>query len=364
MYILSLNDSGHGGSIINGIESATWVERYIAGGEFTFETTDVGLLGELPINTLVSHSNTQEIMIVETHEVEHDLEEGPKVKVTGRGLDQVMMENRIVTRNGGTVFTRGLGIGADGRGYTLGGGSNATYARILIEKFLENSVEHANYSLANFNVRSLPTGHSGQYETFVFKRLETLWEAVMTILTPDNIGIRVERPNNSHSTIDFVIHSGIDRSTTKQLSWFEGDIKKARYLWSSVNEKTAMFVYDQNVTTRMSGTKSGIHARVGKEDSSNLDLEFSFPLVNAELDAAYAKMQIRATQAIKAAKRAQLVDAEVADNPGLVYGEDYHMGDIVMVLGDYETHTRMRVTEHATVFDDQGVTAYPTLTAV
>lgn len=366
MDILSLSDTGENGAIVNGVKSATWIERYLAGGEFKIESEDPEtIFSDLPIGTLVTHVDTSEIMIVEDHEVEQELGEPVKATVSGRGLDQVMMENRIVTRNGGTIFTRGLGVGANGRGYQLSGASTWHYAKWLIEAYLKTSVESAADNLLNFDVRSEISVSDATFKKYVFKDLETLYEAVNTLLAPDQLGIKIERPNEVHSTIDFVIHKGVDRRDSLQFSWFLGDIQKARYLWSSRDEKTAGFIYDNTVTTRRQpGVKTGIHARYGKWDASNLDLEFTYPLVNAELDAAYDLLLKRLDDEIAAAKRAQLIDAEIVKNPSLRYGVDYNMGDILMVLGDYGTTAPMRVTEYAITFDEDGINGYPTLSAL
>ena len=57
------------GQVINGYTSATWTERYSELGEFEIQTQlSSGLREFLPIGTLISHSNTLDVMIVENHE--------------------------------------------------------------------------------------------------------------------------------------------------------------------------------------------------------------------------------------------------------------------------------------------------------
>lgn len=100
MNFFTLDVSGNRQLVVNYLDTATWIERYLEGGEFEFTGTNVDyLLETLPIDTLVSHSETFEVMIVEEYTVEEGLEEGPTVIITGRSLTTVMMENRVVTEN-------------------------------------------------------------------------------------------------------------------------------------------------------------------------------------------------------------------------------------------------------------------------
>lgn len=69
-----------------------------------------------------------------------------------------------------------------------------------------------------------------------------LYNAMIEGLKQQNCGIKIERPISAHSTLDFIIHKGEDRSATIQLSWSSGQIDSARYLWSIKDYKNEMFV--------------------------------------------------------------------------------------------------------------------------
>jgi len=69
-----------------------------------------------------------------------------------------------------------------------------------------------------------------------------LYDAMIEGLQQQNCGIKIERPTSTHSTLDFIIHKGEDRSGTIQLSWSSGQIDTARYLWSIKDYKNEMYV--------------------------------------------------------------------------------------------------------------------------
>ena len=74
MDIFTLEHSGSSyknGELINGIYKKQWIERYLDPGEFTLVCTPTDEIREkLAIGTLISHIDTEEVMIVEDHEIE------------------------------------------------------------------------------------------------------------------------------------------------------------------------------------------------------------------------------------------------------------------------------------------------------
>lgn len=318
---------------------------------------------QLPLGTLISHAGTLEIMVVEKYEIEESLEDRPKIKASGRGLDQVLMENRIVTIEGGGDYSYGLAF--PGRGYLMYNHSGWYNARELIRKYLKDSDESTDNDVANFDVRSLITTSDSYFFRHYFDKLPTLYEAVLELLSYRNLGIRVERPNTDHGTIDFVIHEGENLSETFSFSWYLGQIHKARYFMSDEKRKNALYVHDNNVMHRIyPGDETGIRARVGKFDASLLELEFSDPPTGPEILEAYDALDALGLLELQRQKTLQIMDAELSANLGTVYGVDYNMGDIVKVIGKYNTEALMRVTEYAIAYDEDGTSAYPTLTNI
>ena len=87
------------GEIINGLTSKMWVERYRDAGEFTFVApASLDIINKLPIGSFVSHIDSQEVMIVENHEISETKDGKSEITITGRSFE-TLLENRIVGSN-------------------------------------------------------------------------------------------------------------------------------------------------------------------------------------------------------------------------------------------------------------------------
>lgn len=88
--------------LIEGYRSLIWTERYVAPGEFELKTHQIEKTRELlPEGTFVSHLETHETMVVETHEINMTGEGAdalPELTVRGRSLDSIF-EHRHVEAN-------------------------------------------------------------------------------------------------------------------------------------------------------------------------------------------------------------------------------------------------------------------------
>ncbi len=98
-YIDDLNLSFIGAETITGIDSVSWIERYREPGEFEINgRLSSGLKTFLPLQSLISHVNTMEIMIVENREITEEIDSDPTIKITGRSFE-TYLQHRIVGQN-------------------------------------------------------------------------------------------------------------------------------------------------------------------------------------------------------------------------------------------------------------------------
>lgn len=85
--------------LIEGYNSLAWTERYLDVGDFELKSFDVeGMKAILPENTLVSHLETQHVMIVETHEINmvgEGADAQPEITIRGRSATTIL-EHRYV----------------------------------------------------------------------------------------------------------------------------------------------------------------------------------------------------------------------------------------------------------------------------
>jgi hypothetical protein len=415
MDVIKLNDAGAEGEVLNGVKKGVWVERYLEGGEFEFEFTDPQMIYALPISQLITHKDTSEIMMVETHDLTEDYDGTATLKISGRSLDQIILENRIVTKRDHTLseYKDGSVWLADvinwyGLGYSLNyllagtfgypanslvenvGGALAYIIRDHTTTTYETLTYAPSQEIDNFEViNSVINGVepiSGRVNTeyiYHFSKGQTLAEVAEFILKPFNYGIKISRPNSSHSTIQMVVHEGADLSNTVNFSWLSGDIKTARYFWSIKEMKNYFYITSDYKDPRWDSDKSqriwryfplyptwlsGLASRFGLLDASSEKVIFKStdPAVGDPWDAtgidsaADVWYEFGKNEYLKY-KSVEIFDAELVDNPSYKYGTDYNIGDVVKVTGRYSATKPMRVTEFAITFDEDEESRIPTL---
>ena len=76
-------------------------------------------------------------------------------------------------------------------------------------------------------------------------------------------------------------------------------------------------------------------------------------------------MQARGILALLSQNDLVLVKPELESNAeSYVYRQDYNIGDIVTVIGNYGVQSKMRVVSYVEIEDENGETGYPTLSVV
>jgi len=165
-----------------------------------------------------------------------------------------------VVTSSASVRTHASGIGVKPvtvtfiEGYTSGAytvpaaGHTSIWAQVntMLNHFLTSNIGTlTKYVLPNVVIRVSSSGMGTQVYPPVTDwpvPWGNLYNAMIEGLQQQNCGIKIERPTSTHSTLDFIIHKGIDVSSTIQLSWSSGQIDTARYLWSAKDYKNEIFV--------------------------------------------------------------------------------------------------------------------------
>jgi hypothetical protein len=161
-----------------------------------------------------------------------------------------------------------------------------------------------------------------------------------------------------------VIHRGVDRSAQVVYSYDTGEIESADYLWSIKKLKNSALVSGKWVEVRVDDlSKTEYNRRMMYVDASDIDDPFDAPPTGIDLLNIEVKMEQRGVAALAAQKEIALAKAEVSkENTKATYRRDFDVGDLIMVSGDYNETSKMRVTEFVEIEDERGQSAYPTLT--
>ncbi len=341
-----------------------WIERYRDPGEFSLTArVDSNIRSLLPVGTFISHVATDEVMIVENHEINDDLGLTSEITVTGRGYE-TFLENRIVGAN--RVFPSS-GLLPE---YTLALGPAWQQALTLIENhILAANVLDSNDTLPYVSVLSTVPA-SPNVSARVINRGE-LYYRLLEVLALENLGLKVIRPGllsplgSSSPNTAFVIHKGVDRSDTVIFSNEAGDIKSADYLWSNKKVKNCALVTGRWLETMVKRPDSGYARRVMYIDGSDIDGTYTSEPIGVDRTTVLNNMTARANQLLIGQKEIALAKVETSRTMGTyTYGVDFGVGDIVMVDGDYNETSKRRVSEYVRIEDKNGESGYPTLTMI
>lgn len=369
------------GKIVNGIKSAVWVERYRDPGEFTIVAIpSVELLTQLSIGTFLSHTDTKDFMIVETHELTEDAEDGPELIISGRSATTIY-EQRILTPGETGFYIANPDTGPYPRpddwiqrDFPYQIKLSATSRRTRAQEILEyNSLSttpwiDAQTGTVGFNITTQASVPAFAGE-MVIRRGNKL-DAAIDMLTVTDSGMRAERPvplvgSSGTTNAQLYIHNGIDKSTLIQFSVESGELSDARYLWSNKSYKNAAVVVGQYHAVSIIPGTTGFDTRIMVVDANDINdryIDYKDPL--SKLTGIQQALTRRGLEALAAQSLTYIVEANATKSTRYVYRKDYNIGDQIKVVGRYGLSANMRVTEYTEVDDENGESSYPTLSAV
>lgn len=369
------------GEIVNGLTSKMWVERYREPGEFKF-VAPLSSFAQivLPVGTLISHTNTLEVMQVENHEIAYNKDQDPDIVISGRSWE-TFLENRVV----------GKGSFANQGGYNKP--YDLTSAAVGVSALAAGLIHDTTDPAANFHpdlndeIHYIsPAVHledasfeGGDFDDIVmsYKRGD-MHSQLLDILAIDNLGIRTERPHPARvvlstvyandpvtDTTFFIVHNGKVRYQTVAFEHEAGDIESADYLWSNRKVKSEAVVtstwLELNVRT---AAHTGYQRRALPVDATSIDSHLTTPPTGATLTDIQNKMIARGKSVLGKQKQLHIARVEISkDAMRHKYRSDYNMGDLVGVRGQFGTFEVMRVIEHVEIEDENGEQAYPSLAA-
>lgn len=368
------------GNIINGIDSILWVERYADAGEFTIVGTPTKtFMEDLAIGTLLSHSDTLSVMMVENHSIDETKDGDIKIEITGRTIDAITMGNRVIANNvlSSTDALQkyddlGLGIGVNYATDSYYTNRPSSWGQIeqIVNRYLLASYSSANdsFPFPNFYIRSIPSMRTNDPILYRYPlsapKLSTVYEVVINLLNATKSGIRIERPNSSHSTLDFVIHQGVDLSSTVQFNWAAGDLENIRYLWTNKDYKNGVYVTSDSFGLRdVPAYTTGWDLNYVSVNVDDVSQYYTDPaaLTATERSNLINIFYSAGKTELGKHKNGFFMDATVSKNTRFQYGKDYNIGDIVYVTGNYGAETKMKITEFAQTMDSSGESGIPTL---
>lgn len=255
--------------LIEGYSSLIWTERFEDPGEFEVRTVDVDRVSALlPEDTLVSHLDTQEVMIVETQEIEENANGHAELVVKGRSADS-FLENRFVeatyqkkrkmrypysATSAAAVLIYNAICNNTGRDLSRGD-SNAETPEL--NDYPYTTLDQIGNVIVTESVQA-----EGPVRNWLLEE-GMLYPQLREILNMQNLGLRTMRPSggtggnmvgikaqlaergvpvrtavSNVQSLRFDIYQGVDRRNSVQFSRLQGHFDKAKYLQSNRDFRT------------------------------------------------------------------------------------------------------------------------------
>lgn len=269
--------------LIEGYTSLIWTERFHEPGEFELKSFDIlGMKALLPEDTLVSHLETREVMVVETHEIQmvgEGADAQPEIVIKGRSAS-VIFEHRWVEstyqkkRRMRRKYSATAAVGVllvnavdNPSGFDITRGDDDPDTELVVNSYPWTTKD----VIPNVAVTD-SVANDGDTRWWYLEE-GMLYPQIMKILIDRDLSLRCMRPVSPNpatvitvfsqlarrgevartavanvTQLRFDLYSGVDRSDSVKFSLLQGHLEKPQYVKSSRFHKTVMEIMSGEVT--------------------------------------------------------------------------------------------------------------------
>ena len=356
LFLLDSNMDAVG--IIDDYISIVWTpRRYNEAGDFEMVVpASAEKINDLQLGRyLYSTDDNDVLMVIETVEIETDIEDGDKLKVTGRSIESVL-DRRIIWSQ--TILSGNLQNGVK---------------KLLTDAIINPSI--ADRRISNFIFEDSTDSRITGLTLDAQFTGDDLYEAISGICKQVKIGFKISVDLDT-KTLTFKLYVGDDRSYNQDTYPFVifspkfDNIISTDYLESTTTLKTVTLVAGEGegsarkttIVESSEGAGSGLDRREMFSDRRDLSTTTqSGTLSNAE----YMKQLTTAGEEDLAEnKKTKAFEGEVESTVMFKYGVDFFIGDIVQIENQYGMEGTARVIEVVKSYDTSGYTCLPTFEAI
>ena len=355
MELLVLNENFTAIKLLDTFESLLWVERYYSCGDFElYVPMNLELFKTIRQDYYLWSNEANNAMIIETKQIETDVEDGSKLAITGRGLESIL-ERRV----------------------------------IFYQTILSGSFQDGIEKLLNENIIS-PTDANRRIDNFIFEASsdptilsltidaqfhgENLYETIQTLCEANKIGFEVIL--NEDNWFVFRLYCGKDRSYEQNVNPYVifstdfDNLINSNYLESKKTLKTFALIggegtgSERKMTTATvsGGGGTGLARREIFVEASGVSKNVDgVEISDAEY---YAQLKQKGIEELSVNVETKTFEGQCDTTKMFVYGEDFFMGDVVQVSNEFGVDARTRVIEFIRSYDENGIDTYPTFETV
>lgn len=363
MDIFVLNTNFEKIGVIDTYISLIWTDRYDESGDFeVILSIDTLKLDAIKEDNYLTIDESEHIMIIEDISITTDVEDGKRLKITGRSMEQIL-DRRIIWNK--TSFTRIYANDSD----TVGTPPNLQNGikKILNENIISPEISARRIDNFIFEESTDPLITKLTFEAQY--RGESIYEVISSLCIENRLGFKITL--NSENKLVFKLYAGIDR-TYDQLenphiifSPSNDNLFNSSYRKSKLSFKNVTLVAgeepeteEETQTTIVVGNELGINRREVFTDASSVSSKVDDTTLT---DAQYkAHLKQKGIDTLIENQEIEAFDGEVETAIMYRYGEDFFMGDIVQLEDEYGHEGQAYISEFIISQDESGINMYPT----
>lgn len=364
--------------IIDTYKSFIWTDRYAEAGDFEIKIPATATFpNEIQKGYYLWNENSEHVMIVETIQVESDVEEGACFIITGRSLES-LLTRRIVWNK--KVFSGVVNTDSNGK-------------QIYVKPNLQNGIKtllEENVINPALDVRKIPnfifeesTDEKITSLTFEAEYLgDEIYTVVNKLCVENEIGFKVTLNDNNQFV--FKLYAGVDRSYGTDdepqfvnpyvvFSPNNENIINTSYIDSDSSFKNITLVvgeseYDEdgNEISRVAyelGSATGLERREIFTDATSLSFEDEDGgVLTGEQYQALLKQ--KGIDTLMEHTSVTAFDGEIEAHTVYKYGVDFFVGDIVQMANEYGHEGRAYISELVMSCEAGGTSIYPTFQTI
>lgn len=351
MDIYVLNENFEAVKMVEVFMSMIWTERYSEAGDFELLTTvDLELMKYAKAGNYLWYRESDRLMIIEGSEIICDVDDGNRLKITGRSLESIL-DRRIVWPQ-----------------MNLKGSLQNGVESILNATFI--SPDDSNRTVPNFIFEESEDDTITSLQIDAQYAGENVYDILCDLCKQMNLGFKIVL--NDENKMVFSLYKGEDRSydqTTNPCVVFSKNyenIISSDYLENDNAIKNVAYVAGEGEgsdrTYEVVGNVSGLKRKELFSDSSDISSTTDDGTLTPE---EYSeKLKQRGQEELIKCPKVKAFDCEVETTIMFKYGVDFFLGDVVQVVNEYGIEAKSRVTEMIRSQDDSGYSAYPSFTII
>lgn len=334
---------------IDSYESFIWTERYSECGEFELYTPITNdLVNNVQNGYYISIDESDRLMIVETVEIETDIENGSHLKITGRSLESIL-DRRVIWPS-----------------ITLDGSLQTQIKNLITRNAISPS--DSLRKIPGLYFKTITDNYIDSLDLQIQCLGENLYEVIVEICRAYNLGFKLIKTDDG---LEFSLYSGSDRSDDIEFSPVFDNLLNSDYIESTNSYKNTIYVIGDeeggSLNWEQVGDKSGLDRREMYLEANDVQREStdeSGNTVTVDGDLYDNLLIQKGKEELANNSHIASFDGNVDYNKGYALNTDYFLGDIVGMMNEYGFGGRVRITEIVRSMDNDGYEIYPTFELV